>query len=195
MPKHIKKSLIILLFAVVILSACSTDTSDWNVFAIEEEPAIDIQFRLPPDWRVDYAPTPSVPGQWEVLLLPPRCSSDQEIDFADNCVSLNINIKNQGVFDKENFLTTVSKSMSLNQSGTEKTTLMGQDTFTLDGLTVQRFNHKLYIGEQEVQLLIQFFETDNAFYTFMSEFPYEERDGKTAQEYDLLIESIEQIDS
>ncbi|MEJ2448825.1 MAG: hypothetical protein P8Y37_12920, partial [Anaerolineales bacterium] len=98
-------------------------------------------------------------------------------------------------FDKGNFLTVVSKSMVLNQSGTESTTLMGQDTFTVDGLTIQRFNHSLYIGEQEIQMQILFFETDSAYFIFTSKFDYDERDGDTAQLYNLLIQSIEVINS
>lgn len=194
MPKNIKNTLFAGIILILILSACSP-TRDWKVFAIEEEPGIDIQFRLPPDWLVDYAPSPNTPGQWDVLLAPPKCAADQEINFADNCVNLTIYIKDQADYDQQESIAFASQSFALNESGSEKTVLMGQNTFKVDGLEVQRFNHKVFIGEDEVQLSFYFFETEQAYYTFLTEFPYDEREeGEAARNFDLLLESIEVID-
>jgi hypothetical protein len=194
MPKNIKNTLFAGIILILILSACSP-TRDWKIFAIEEEPGIDIQFRLPPDWLVDYAPSPNTPGQWDVLLTPPKCAADQEINFADNCVNLTIYIKDQADYDQQESIAFASQSFALNESGSEQTVLMGQNTFKVDGLEVQRFNHKVFIGEDELQLSFYFFETEQAYYTFLTEFPYDEREeGEAARNFDLLLESIEVID-
>jgi len=196
--KASRKSSVILLglIALFILSACSpkVSTEDWKVFTISEEPAINIQFRLPPEWYVDYAPKIDVPGQWDVALVPPRCAEDQQTDFEDNCISLTIHLKETSAFDKPGFLAFASQSITLNQSGTEKTIMMGQTTSEVDGLTLQRYNHKFMIGEDEVQMSLLFFETDSAYYIFISELPYDEREGEVAALFDLLIGSIEVID-
>ena len=72
---------------------------------------------------------------------------------------------------------------------------MGQNTFTVDGLQVQRFNHKVFVGEEELQLSFYFFETNQAYYTFLTEFRYDEReDGEAPQNFELLFESIEVLD-
>ena len=196
MQRRHKSMLLTGLIALLILSACSSigATRDWKVFAIEEEPAIDIQFRLPPDWYVDYAPTPNTPGQWDIALVPPKCSSGQETDFEDNCISLTAYIKGVSEFNKPEFLTFASQNITLNESESEETLMMGQNTFEVDGLSIQRFNHKVFIGEDEIQMSIFFFETDSAYYVFISEFPYDERDGQAAENFSLLIESIEVIE-
>lgn len=196
MQKQRRTMLLTALIALLILSACSTigATRDWQVFAIEEEPAIDIQFRLPPEWYVDYAPTVNTPGQWDIALVPPKCSSGQETDFEDNCISLTAYIKDRSEFNKPEFLSFASQNITLNPSGTEETLMMGQNTFEVDDLSVQRFNHKVFIGEDEIQMSIFFFETDSAYYAFISEFPYDEREGQAAKNFDRLIESIEIID-
>ncbi len=192
MKKHINVIIFWGLIMLVILSACGSGnpTRDWNTFEIQEEPAIDITFKLPPGWHVDYAPTADVPGQWDVALVPPLCSSDQETEFSDNCISLTIQIKGQADFDKQEFLDLVSQSMTLNETGSEKTILMGQNNFKVGSLTLYRYDHKFFIGDAEEQLSFIFFETDGAYYYFASELPYAERDGETAQQLDQLIQSI-----
>jgi len=196
--KASRKSSIILLglIALLILSACTpkVSTKDWKVFTISEEPAINIQFRLPPDWYVDYTPKIDLPGQWDVALVPPRCASDQPADFVDYCITLTIHLKETSGFDKTGFLALASQSITLNQSGTEKTIMMGQNTFDVDGLTFQRYNHKFLIGEDEVQMSFLFFETDSAYYVFVTELPYDEREGDVATLLDLMIGSIEVIE-
>jgi hypothetical protein len=185
------------LAVLLILTGCGLldrdATEDWTVFAIEEEPEIDIQFRLPPAWRVDYAPSLEQIGQWEVVLMPPYCASDQEEEYGDNCISMTINIKEISDFSKQDFLNFASANITLNQTGGEQTLMMGQNSFDVNGITVQRFNHKLFIGEKEVQMSIFFFETDSAYYSFITELPYDEREGDVASEFDLLLNSIEQI--
>ena len=197
MGKQLTRTLMIGLAALLILTGCSLlggeDTQDWTVFAIEEEPEIDIQFRLPPEWRVDYAPSIEQIGQWEVVLMPPYCASDQEEEFGDNCISLTINIKEISDFSKPDFLTFASQNITLNQTGSEETIMMGQNSFEVDGIRIERFNHKLFVGEQEIQMSIYFFETDSAYYSFISELPYAEREGEVAQRFDLLLNSIEEI--
>lgn len=192
MQKQRRIMLLTGMIALLILSACSTNgaTSDWHVFAIEEEPAIDIQFRLPPEWYVDYAPTVNTPGQWDIALVPPKCSSDQETAFEDNCITLTAYIKDLASFNKPDFLSFASQNITLNPSGSEETLMMGQNTFEVDGLTMQRFNHKVFIGEDEIQMSILFFETDSAYYAFISEFPYDEQDGQAAENFNRLVESI-----
>ena len=177
---------------LLAVSACTSETpvEDWKVFAIEEYPPIDIQFRLPPRWHVDYAPTAEIPGQWEVALVPPLCSKDQETEYADNCIALTITIKGEADFDKLDFLSVISQSMTLNQSGGEETIFMGQNNFEVNGLTVQRYNHKLFIGEEEVQMSFFFIETESAYYLFVSELPYDQREGEVAGQFNRLIESI-----
>jgi len=182
------------LISLIALTACSigNSTKDWSVFAIEEEPAIDIQFRLPPDWYVDYAPLAAVPGQWDVALVPPRCSEDQEKDFADNCITLTIHTKDISNFDQKAYLASVGRDMLLTETGSEKTMLMSKNILEVDDLTIQRFNHKFYIGEDEVQLSFLFFETDSAYYSFAIELPYDERDGDVADLFNKLVGSIEE---
>jgi len=198
MRKHIIKIAFTGLIALLILTGCSIfsgdKTQDWTVFAIEEEPAIDVQFKLPPQWHVDYAPSIEKIGQWEIALVPPRCAEDQEEDYADNCVSLTVNIKALSDFDKNEFLTFASQNITLNPSGGEETIMMGQNTFEVEELTIQRFNHKLFIGDQEVQMSIYFFETDSSAYSFITELPYDEREGDVAEEFNLLLNSLEERD-
>jgi hypothetical protein len=196
MRQQQKRTILIGLIALVMLTGCGLlggdSTQDWKAFAIEEEPAIDIQFRLPPKWQADYAPSVENIGQWEIALIPPRCAEDQEEDYADNCISLTVNLKELSDFNKNEFLTFASQNITLNQTGDEATILMGQNTFEVNGLSIQRFNHKLYIGEQEVQMSLLFFETEGAYYTFITELPYAEREGEVADQFDLLINSLEE---
>ena len=195
MQKRFKATIFGVLILLLTLSACKANpsTNDWKTFEIQEEPAIDVTFKLPPGWHVDYAPTVDIPGQWDVALVPPLCSVDQGSEYSDNCISLTIQIKGQSDFDKQEFMNFVSQSITLNQTGEEKTILMGQNNFKVGSLTVYRYNHKLFIGEEEVQMSFIFFETDGAYYYFVSELPYPERDGEIAQELDLLIQSVEVI--
>ncbi len=187
-------TIIFTLISLIVLTACNTGTStkDWSVFAIEEEPAIDIQFRLPPEWVVDYAPLAAVPGQWDVALVPPYCAADQEKVFADNCITLTIHTKDITNFDKKAYLASVGRDMVLTETGSEKTMLMSQNILEVNDLTIQRFNHKFYIGEDEVQLSFLFFETDSAYYSFAIELPYDERDGDVADLFNKLLGSIEE---
>ena len=113
MPKTIKTTLFVGIIILLILSACSP-TRDWKIFAIEEEPGIDIQFRLPPEWRVDYSPSPNTPGQWEILLVPPKCAEDQQTNYGDICVNLTIYIKEQADYDQQESIAFASQSFALN---------------------------------------------------------------------------------
>ena len=198
MRKQLTRIAFIGLIAVLLLSGCDllggNATQDWKIFAIEEEPDIDIQFPLPPEWQVDYAPSVQEIGQWEIALVPPRCAEDQEQDYADNCVSLTVKIKEISDFNKNEFLSFASQSITLNQSGDEATIMMGQNTFEAGDVTIQRFNHKVFIGEQEIQMSIFFFETDSAYYTFITELPYDQREGDVAEQFDLILNNLEELD-
>jgi hypothetical protein len=195
MQKQTKTIILGLLLLLLTLPACKANqtTRDWKTFEIQEEPAIDITFKLPPRWHVDYAPTADVPGQWDVALVPPLCSVDQTTEYSDNCISLTIQIKGESDFDKQEFVNFVSQSIALNETGEETTILMGQNNFKVGSLTMNRYNHKFFIGEEEEQLSFIFFETESAYYYFASELPYAEREGDVAQQLDLLIQSIEVI--
>ena len=195
MHKQHRLLILIPLLTLLILSACSADspTEDWKTFAIEEETKIDIQFRLPPNWYVDYSPADDTKGQWDVVLVPPYCAEDQETEYEDTCVTLEIMLKDESSFDTTEFLTNVSNSMTLNQAGDEETMLMAITKSEVGDFTFQRYDHKFFIGDDEVQLSFTYFETENAYYYFVTEFPYDERDGDTADEFNLLIESIEPV--
>lgn len=196
MIKQHRLLITITVLTLLLLSACEaeTSTSEWKVFAIEEEPEIDIQFSLPPNWYVDYSPADDTKGQWDIVLVPPYCAEDQETEYEDTCVTLSIMIKSEADFDSTEFLSLVGKSMTLTEAGDEETIMMGQSSFDVGSITIQRFNHKFYIGDDEVQMSFFYFETENIYCYFATEFPYDEREGDTADLFDLLIESIEIID-
>jgi len=193
MQNQYRYKLLIALFALMVITACSANTDDWKLFIIDEEPNIDVQFRQPPGWFIDYAPNYDNPGQWDVSLVPPHCKTNQEIAYDENCVSLTIHIKGEASFDKEGFLSLVSQSITLNESGTEGSLLTETDAIEMNGLTAQRFTHKVIIDDEDYQLMIVFLETDSAYYAFISEFPYQERRGEIADTYNLMLESIEII--
>ena len=196
MKKRLFVTLIAVMLLALMLSACQTTedpTANWKVFQIEEEPAIDIQFRLPPKWYVDYAPVPDRPGEWDIALVPPYCAEDQEEEFADNCISLTVVIKGKGDFDPETFKTLVSKGITLNQSQTEESILISQDVEDVNGILMHHYHHKVMIGEDAVSLTIIFFETDSAYYYAMAEFPYDE-ENEAMDQYQLMIESISVIE-
>ncbi len=194
MNKRLSTLIIASLVIVMLLSACGANaTRDWKVFAIEEEPAIDIQFRLPPEWYVDYSPEPDRPGEWKIIMAPPFCAEDQETKYEDNCVRLMVQIKEETSFDKDEFLALISTAISLNQAETEETMLMSQTRSEVNGIEMQQFNHKIATGEEAVLMQILFFETDSAYYYFIAEFPYEEREGPTADQFDLMVGSVEEI--
>jgi hypothetical protein len=192
MKKTHRLTFISLLIALLLAGCANNPTEDWKAFQIEEEPALDITFRLPPEWYVDYAPVPDRPGEWNIALVPPMCAEDQETEYEDNCVSLTAQIKSLTDFDKEDFLALVSSSMTLNQSQTEESVLISQTKFEVGGLDMERFNHKVFIGDSEVLLTVIFFETDSAFYYFVAEFPYEEREGPITDRFNLMVESIQE---
>lgn len=191
MQKQHKVKFLIALFVLMVMTACSADTDDWKLFIIEEEPMIDIQFKQPPGWFFDYAPNYENPGQWDVAMVPPHCKASQEIAYDENCISLTINIKDEASFDKEGFLSLVSQNITLNEYGTEESLLTKTDTLEMNGLTGQRFTHKVIIDDEDYQLTIVFLETDSAYYAFISEFPYQERRGEIADTYNLMLETIE----
>lgn len=195
MHKRVKIALIISLAAILILSACTSDaTKDWKVFTIEEEPAINIQFRLPPRWLVDYEPHRTQPGRWDIKLLPPRCVPEQEVDYQQNCVSLVAHIKGVSSFNKEAFIELSSGDIPLGQERGQSAVLLSQDTFRVNRLEVSRFNHLISSPLGEVEMSTGFFETDSAYFTFITSFPYEEKDFEAAENFDLLLRSVKLAD-
>jgi len=196
MQRTFKKISLITLLALSFLAACNanTRTGDWKMFAINEEPAIDIQFKVPPDWYVEYSPRADKGGQWGVALMPPKCSSDQETPYSNNCISLTIALKDQTEFDRAGFLSLISESIPIKDTEDEQTTLINQEDFKVNGIDLQRHDHKMLVEDEEVQLSFIFFETENAYYYFIAEVPYDERQSDLAKNFDLMIETLEEID-
>jgi hypothetical protein len=196
MQKTLKKISLITLLALSFLASCNAKsrTSDWEVFSINEDPAVDVQFKVPPDWYVEYAPREDIAGQYGVALMPPKCSSNQETSYSNNCISLTIALKDQTEFDKAGFLSLISETIPIKDTEDENTTLIHQETFDVNGLELQRHDHKLLLEDEEVQLSFIFFETENAYYYLIAEVPYDERKGDLAKEFNLMIETLETID-
>lgn len=196
MQKTCNKISLLTLLALSFLTACSakTRTGDWEVFAINEVPAIDVQFKVPPDWYIEYAPREGVNGQYGVAIMPPKCSSDQETPYSNNCISLTIALKDQTEFDRAGFLSLISESIPIKDTEDEQTTLIHQEDFKVNGIDLQRHDHKMLVEDQEVQLSFIFFETESAFYYFIAEVPYDERQSDLAKHFDLMIETLEEID-
>jgi hypothetical protein len=196
MQKTFKTISFLMLSALLMLTGCDTKsrTSDWEVISINEVPAIDIQFKVPPDWYVEYAPREGVTGQYGVALMPPKCSADQEMSYSDNCISLTIALKDQTEFDRAGFLSLISESIPIKDTEDEQTTLIHQEDFKVNGIDLQRHDHKMLVEDQEVQLSFIFFETESAYYYFIAEIPYDERQSDLAKHFDLMIETLEEID-
>lgn len=195
-----KKELLSLIFTmliIMILTACgqTPSTANWDLFTIEEAVGFDIQFQVPPDWETNYIlPMETALGQWKVTLTPPRCTSDQIAEYEEDCISLTAYIKGEAEFEEDAVLALISQNIPLDQEGAAESILMGQTSFEVDGLTIKRFNHKLASTIGEVQLSYYYFQTENAYYTIMANFPYDERDGETAQEFQKILESVEVLD-
>jgi len=189
--------ILITLIALLLLTAscdAKARTSDWEVISISEVPAIDVQFKVPPDWYVEYAPREGVAGQYGVAIMPPKCSENQETKYSNNCISLTIALKDQTEFDKAGFLSLISETIPIKDTEDENTTLIHQETFEVNGLELQRHDHKLLLEDEEVQLSFIFFESENAYYYFIAEVPYDERKGDLAKNFNLMMETLETID-
>ena len=185
------------LLAILILSACSQsiNTSSWEKFTIEEAPGFDIQFLIPPEWESNYLlPMETAPGQWRVTLTPPRCSSDQTSEYEADCITLTAYVKGEAEFNEDEVLALISENIPLSQETGAESILMGQSTFEVDGLTIQRYNHKIGASPGEVQLSYYYFQTDNAYYTIMADFPYGEREDRTAEQFQAVLQSIDVVE-
>jgi len=185
-------TLIISLAALLILSACSTggETAEWKVFTIEQEPAFNIEFRLPPNWLVDFAPTRDKPGQWEVTLVPPRCLPDQGIDYQQNCVTLIAHVKGVSTFSEEAFFELTSGDITLSQDGTSTALLLSEESYRVNRIKVNEFNHLIRTGAGEVQMSTYFLETNSAYYIFITNFPYGVEENETLDKFELLLGSV-----
>jgi hypothetical protein len=192
--QHMTLTLGLLVF--LMLSACSQDinTSGWEEFTIEEAPGFDIQFLIPSDWESNYLlPMETAPGQWRVLLTPPRCSSDQSEDYGESCIILTAYVKGEAEFDENEVLALISENIPLSQDGAESI-LMGQTSLDVNGLTIQRYTHKINSANGEVQLSYYYFQTDSAYYTIMADFPYDEREDRVAEQFQAVLQSITVVD-
>ncbi len=196
MQKRLTALLMIGTVMLLTFSACTPKipVEQWTIFSIEEKSAIDIHFRLPPEWQVSYEPNEETFGQWDVPLVPPLCSKSQETEFAEDCITLTVMIKDEAEFDKSELLSIIKQSMTLRQINAEETIFMGQHRIELDDVSLERYNHKFFIGEQAMQMSFIFFETEGAYYLFVSELPYDERDGAVAEQFSTLLNSIEVLD-
>ena len=195
MQKRIQIALLISMIGLLFLAACSgnAETEDWKVFTIEQEPGFDIQFRLPPGWLVDYAPTRDKPGQWDVILVPPRCSPDQAVEYQENCITLVAHIKGTSTFNEEDFMDLISSDIPLGQGSGQTARLLEQDNFRVNRLKVSRFNHLIGTSVGEVQMSTYYFETDQAYYTFITNFPLKEGENETSDTFDLLLGSVKAV--
>jgi len=195
MHQRIKLALLLCLVTLLVLSACSGDsaTQDWKVFTIEQEPGFNIQFRLPPRWLIDYAPTIGKTGQWDVTLVPPKCSPDQEVEYQQNCVTLIAHIKGSSTFNKEAFMNLTSGDISLSPDGSSTAKLIGQDSFRVNRIKVEEFNHLITTSLGDVEMSTYFFETDSAYFTLITNLPYGAPKSEIDQNFDLLLRSIEKI--
>ena len=183
---------------ILVLSACSqgVNTSNWETFTIQEAPGFDIQFLVPQNWESNYIlPMETAPGQWKVTLTPPQCSSDQAEDYEEDCITLTAYVKGEAEFDEEEVLALLSDNISLSQRSNAESILMGQSTFEVNGIRIQRFNHKIDSpATGEVQLTYYYFQTDNAHYTIMADFPYDEREGRVAEQFQAVLQSITMVE-
>lgn len=181
------------LLAILLLSACSQNfnTSSWEKFTIEEAPGFDIQLLIPPDWESNYLlPMETAPGQWRVTLTPPKCSADQAEDYQEGCIILTAYVKGEAEFEEDEVLALISQNIPLNRENAAESILMGQSNFEVDGLTIQRYNHKINSPGGEVQLSYYYFQTENAHYTIMADFPYDEREDRVAEQLQAVLETI-----
>jgi len=64
----------------------------------------------------------------------------------------------------------------------------------VNGINLQRHDHKMLVEDEEVQLSFIFFESENAYYYFIVEVPYNERKEELARQFNLMIETIEKVD-
>ena len=189
--------LTIAILVIMILSACSQNpaTSDWKSFTIEEAPGFDIQFQVPPDWETNYTlPMETALGQWKVTLTPPRCSSGQTAEYEEDCITLTAYIKGEAEFEENEVLALVSDNIPISAEEQAESILMGQNIFDVNGLKLQRFDHKIYSSAGEMQMSIVFFQTDSAYYLIMADFPYDERDDETAKEFQMILSSIQVLE-
>lgn len=185
-----KLTLIISLAVLLFLPACNDATSEWKRFSIDQEPALNIEFRLPPAWLIDFAPTRDKPGQWEVTLVPPKCIPDQEIDFQKNCVTLVAHIKDVSTFSKDAFFELTNGDIPLSQDGEQLAVLLGQNNFRVNRIKVNQFNHLITTAEGEVQMSTYFFETDSAYFIFITNFPYGQAENEAIENFELLLGSL-----
>ena len=86
-------------------------------------------------------------------------------------------------------LALISENIRLSQDGAESI-LMGQSSFDVDGLSIQRYTHKINSANGEVQLSYYYFQTDSAYYTAMADFPYDEREDRVAEQFQAVLQSI-----
>ncbi len=190
---HLRKyiPLLISLAALLVLSACgASETEDWKVFTIEQEPALNVEFRLPPRWLVDFAPTRDIPGQWEITLVPPKCTPSQEVEFQQNCVTLIAHIKDTSSFSKEAFFDLTSGDIPISLDGSQFAVLLDQESFRVNQLRVNEFSHLIATAQGEVEMSTYFFETDSAYFTFITNFPYGQTENETLDNFELMLRSV-----
>jgi hypothetical protein len=192
MRTQTRLTLIISLIALLILTSCSSnsETADWKTFSIDQEPSLNIEFRLPPNWLVDYAPTRDKPGQWQVTLVPPKCMPDQGLEYQQNCVTLIAHIKGRSTFSKEAFFNVTGADIPLSQDGEKSAQLLNQETFRVNRIKVNAFKHLITTAVGEVQMSTYFFETDSAYFTFITNFPYGVTENEAVDNFELMLGSL-----
>lgn len=186
-------SFYITLIVLLVLSACAVnnETKDWKTFQIEEEPALNIKFKLPPGWRIDYAPAREKQGQWNIALVPPKCSADQAEDYKQSCVNITAHVKDVSAFEREMFFERTSGDIPLSQDGSRIAKIIGNDIFKVSGKKVERFDHLIKTAAGDVKMSAYFLETKNAYFIFITSLPYEEAEtSDVALNFGLMLKSI-----
>jgi hypothetical protein len=80
-------------------------------------------------------------------------------------------IKDVSTFSKDAFLSSPAATSPSARMETQLAVLLRQDNFRVNRIKVNQFNHLITTAEGEVQMSTYFFETDSAYFTFITNFP------------------------
>jgi hypothetical protein len=133
-------------------------------------------------------------GQWKVTLTPPLCSSNQETEYEDDCITLTAYVKGEAEFDEDEVIALISQNITLSEENNDESILMSQNSFDVNSLNIQRYDHKIPSGNGDVQMSIYYFQTEGAYYTIMTDFPYDEREGKVAEQFQQVLQSMQVVE-
>ena len=103
-------------------------------------------------------------------------------------------VRGEAEFNEDEVLALISQNIPLDQEGQAESILVGQNSFEVDGLTFQRYNHKIDSPTGGVQMAIYYFQTNNAYFTITTNVPYDEREGDLAKTFQAVLQSIEVVE-